>query len=420
MEDKEQPMSCDTFVVLPPGTRNGCVVFGKNSDRPGDEVQEVIYLPRTSHGTGKKVQCTYIEIDQTEETLAVILSKPSWMWGAEMGANECGVVIGNEALFTRLNGTPDDSVERLLGMDFVRLGLERAKTAREALDVIVTLLAEHGQGGRCSDTCDNLMYHNGFLIADRSEAWVLETVGKLWAAENIKSGCRNISNCLSIGTKIDLCSEGLKDAAKQHGFWDESKGEFNFALAFGDGHLITRFTCGKQLLENLSASGSFNAKDMISVLRDEESGICMPYGAFVSTGSQVSVLSPLTSNRQCCHWFTGTPDPSLSVFKPFVFCDNVLSSRHIVSPVFEKDPAKMVPRFQFTVDRAHNLYRHHQKAVQAMRDGTPTGKELHALMTDLEAKCMREVDQFLDASGSLRELQELFKDVVETEIKFYK
>lgn len=64
-------------------------------------------------------QCTYIEIPQVEKTYAVILSKPAWMWGAEMGANECGVCIGNEAVWTKLNG-PDDEVERLLGMDLLR------------------------------------------------------------------------------------------------------------------------------------------------------------------------------------------------------------------------------------------------------------------------------------------------------------
>lgn len=65
-------------------------------------------------------QCTYIEIDQTAHTHAVVLSKPSWMWGAEMGANEHGVVIGNEAVWTKLNDFVEDSEERLLGMDLLR------------------------------------------------------------------------------------------------------------------------------------------------------------------------------------------------------------------------------------------------------------------------------------------------------------
>ena len=37
------PESCDTFVVLPPATLNSSVVFGKNSDRPKSEVQEVVF-----------------------------------------------------------------------------------------------------------------------------------------------------------------------------------------------------------------------------------------------------------------------------------------------------------------------------------------------------------------------------------------
>lgn len=63
------------------------------------------------------VQCTYIEIEQAAKTQAVILSKPVWMWGAEMGANGCGVVIGNEAVFTKLE---DCEEKKLLGMDLVR------------------------------------------------------------------------------------------------------------------------------------------------------------------------------------------------------------------------------------------------------------------------------------------------------------
>ncbi|XP_075538480.1 secernin-2 isoform X3 [Dermacentor variabilis] len=414
-----RPTSCDTFVALPPATRNDCIVFGKNSDRPAGEVQEVVYVPKTHHSSSTKLQCTYIEVDQVAETCAVMLSKPAWMWGAEMGANEHGVCIGNEAIFTHLNG-PDDRTERLLGMDLVRLGLERGKTARAALDVIVSLLEKHGQGGPCSDTDPSFTYHNSFLIADRTEAWVLEAAGKLWAAENIKSGCRNISNCLSIETKIDLCSQGLKEEAKKLGFWNDSKGDLNFRLAFSTGEVDSRYTCGKQLLEKLSAKEGIGEQEMMRVLRDKRSGICMSSGSFVSTGSQVSVLSPASSKRLCCHWFTGTPDPAHSVFKPFIFCDQVVPSRHIVSPVFEHDPAKTKPRFEFTVDRRHTLYRHHEQALQAMQTGSASGKELHALMTELEAKCIREVDSYLDNPGSTQELQELFKDVVDSEIKFYK
>ena len=70
-----------------------------------------------------KFQCTYIEIDQVAHTHSVVLSKPAWMWGAEMGANEHGVCIGNEAVWTKLNSAAD-AEEKLLGMDLLRYCLQ--------------------------------------------------------------------------------------------------------------------------------------------------------------------------------------------------------------------------------------------------------------------------------------------------------
>lgn len=63
------------------------------------------------------LQCTYIEIEQVPKTHAVVLSRPSWLWGAEMGANEHGVCVANEAIVTR---EPASESEALLGMDLVR------------------------------------------------------------------------------------------------------------------------------------------------------------------------------------------------------------------------------------------------------------------------------------------------------------
>ena len=172
------------------------------------------------------------------------------MWGSEMGANEFGLCIGNEAVWTQLNG-PHDEEERLLGMDLVRLGLERAKTAEEALHVITKLLEEWGQGGTCSDT-SSFTYHNSFLVVDPKEAFVIETADRQWAAEKVDSGARNISNCLSIGTKIDFMSKDLKQVAIDKGLWDGIQ-EFNFSKVYGTGSADNqRFIDGKNLLQNLS------------------------------------------------------------------------------------------------------------------------------------------------------------------------
>ena len=161
---------CDTFVALGSATAGGSVIFGKNSDREPNEAQEVCYYPSADHAPGEQVQCTYRALPQAAHTHAVLLSKPFWMWGAEMGLNEHGVAIGNEAVFTRL---PYDKSPNLTGMDMLRLALERAATARAALDVITGLIESEGQGGNCGFT-HPFYYHNSFLIADPGEAWVVQ------------------------------------------------------------------------------------------------------------------------------------------------------------------------------------------------------------------------------------------------------
>ena len=169
---------CDTLVALGNSTKDGNVVFGKNSDRPQSEAQLVTYLPRTQYSKGEEVQCTYISIPQVSETHETILSQPYWMFGAEMAANSYGVVIGNEAVYSR----EDYQDSGLLGMDLLRLGVERGQSAKEALNVITDLLEEFGQGGGCAYGQQGWTYHNSFLIADTKEAYVLETADKWWIA----------------------------------------------------------------------------------------------------------------------------------------------------------------------------------------------------------------------------------------------
>lgn len=44
------------FVAFPPRAKDGLVVFGKNSARPRDEVQEVVYFSAADHEQESKVE----------------------------------------------------------------------------------------------------------------------------------------------------------------------------------------------------------------------------------------------------------------------------------------------------------------------------------------------------------------------------
>ncbi|KAI6072446.1 Secernin-2 [Aix galericulata] len=447
------PSSCDCFVALPPHTAAPAVIFGKNADRPRHEVQEIVYVPAATHRPGDRVQCTYLEIEQARRTHAVVLSRPAWLWGAEMGANEHGVCVGNEGVWTR---EPVGEDEALLGMDLgtrptgcprrCRLGLERGSSAREALEVITALLERHGQGGSCKEEPVPFVYHNTFLLADRGEAWVLETAGRYWAAQRIREGSRNISNQLSIGTDITAEHAELRQRARSQGWWSGA-GEFSFADAFSLEQqpprmeaAKARYRAGKELLRQhagghgdstgavgqdrgtgTGTGGHITAETFMAILRDKASGICVDSEGFRTAGSMVSVL-PWDPALPCVHFFTATPDPSRSVFKPFVFVAGLKPAPQVLSPSFSDDPARKVPRFQSTVDRRHELYRRHQAALELMERDQEQGQKLQQTLRDLERQGLEAANALLggDVAPRPEELAELFFDCVDAEMKFYK
>src|ERR1019366_6927588 len=93
------------------------------------------------------------------------------------------------------------------------------------VSVMTELLERHGQGGDCGHL-GRFYYHNGFVIADASEAYVVETVGRWWAAERVE-GVRALSNALSIGNP-HARSADLAAHAKAAG-WLDGQGRFDFA-----------------------------------------------------------------------------------------------------------------------------------------------------------------------------------------------
>jgi hypothetical protein len=315
---------CDTTVVV---TDGGVQWLAKNSDREPGESQVIEHLPARP-AQGPKLRATWVTIDEAAPSFEVVLSRPTWMWGAEMGVNEHGVAIANEAVFTRL----PVAATGLTGMDLLRIALERSRTADSALELITGLIERYGQGGRCGYRNKGFRYHNAFVIADRAGAWLLETADKHWAAVRVK-GARTTSNVLTIDEQPDRISEGTMDEAWRRGFWS-GNGPFSFRKAFAQRAMIVlsggdvRRACtlreleggdalaGLDLARHIEALRSHNGRDPSEGWRMEapcaHSGPLPTKTAGQTTGSMIARISRGDLNV----WATGTSAPCLSVFKP--------------------------------------------------------------------------------------------------------
>jgi dipeptidase len=294
---------CDTLGIL----FEDYAIFGKNSDRSPNEPQVLEYLPARVCEE-RDLKATYITIPQAAQTHGVLLSRPTWLWGAEIGVNDAGVVIGNEAVFTK----GAYGKEALTGMDLLRLALERSDSAQSAVDVIIELLETYGQGGNCG--YDHTFYYdNSFLIMDAGKLFVLETCGKSWVVKSYRKA--SISNRLSIRRDGERYGGGVCDFKKKH-----------------SDPLYSFFSGSKSRLEQTACSLSRieTEQDMAQALRTHDTPVvnpfaqgsvascCMHYGGAVGDQTTAGMIVRLDGDSPTV-FVTGTSLPCVSLFKPYRF-----------------------------------------------------------------------------------------------------
>jgi dipeptidase len=329
---------CDSLVILPPLTANGSIILAKNSDREPDEAQAIVHEKRRKQQSDQ-LKCTFIQIPQVAETYEVILSKPFQMWGAEMGVNEWGVAIANEAVFTRIGIRKKNN--GLTGMDLLRLALERAKNALEAVGTITALLEHYGQDACGGYKNKNFYYHNSFLITDSEKAYILDTAGRSWAYKEV-SDRATISNVLNIG--VD--DEKRKIIDKPTSFFPFRSQTQHFADYYSD-LLMTTLGRARQrractLADITSRNADFAVVDAMNSLKRHHlsaafepkkastADVCMHSTGMLNpsstTGSMVAVLR---RNGPHTIWLTAAPHPCMSVYIPFYFETDTISKLQV-------------------------------------------------------------------------------------------
>ena len=227
--DGDELFGCDTMVALSDATTGGHTLFAKNSDRGAKECQPLMQVERAEHKPGSRISCDFMEVPQVDITYRHVGSRPYWCWGYEHGFNEHQVAIGNEALSSQL---AEGKEARLTGMDLVRLGLERGRTAVESVEAITDVISKYGQG-RFVGNSEFSDYDNGFIVADPREAYIIETAGHEWAVKTVDRAL-GISNVHSIDTNWVRLSPSAEQTAIENGWWKADSGRFDFRKAYLD------------------------------------------------------------------------------------------------------------------------------------------------------------------------------------------
>ena len=332
-----------------------------------------------------------------------------------MGANEHAVVIANEGLHSRSPAPRDPA---LTGMDLVRLGLERASTAAEAVEVITKLLEQYGQGGNCGYHTATY-YQNGFILADALEAYVLETVGREWAVERVE-GVRTLSNEYSIGRSPARVSRGLQRLI------NESRADrattLTFAELIGDparehiGQAGARRKRSATLLR--SDEGRVGAASLFAALRDHGGGesscwhpnrsssysICMHAGTEDRFGQTTASWVSELRLGAAVHWVTGTAAPCISIYKPLLL--GLPMPSHGPRPTAHFDPESLWWRHE----------RLHRRALMA--DFSGFLEQIRQERDELEAAFRSRVLSALDDGSGVeqtRVIEECWKQAINAE-----
>lgn len=221
--------ACTNFIVGKNASTDGSVMCTYNADSYG-MFTGLCHYPAGTHAKGEMRKIidydTYVchgEIPETPVTYNVIGN-----------INEYQVSIG-ETTF----GGREELVDTTGLIDYgslMYLGLQRAKTAREAIDVMTSLVAQYGYNSE-GET---------FTICDPNEAWIMEMVGKgpgrtgaVWVAIRIPDDAicahANQSRITTFDQKDKknvLYSKDVIKFAREKGFFDGKDKDFSFNDAY--------------------------------------------------------------------------------------------------------------------------------------------------------------------------------------------
>ncbi len=206
---------CTTILAGKNTTADGSVLHGHNEDMGFTAVGRLWPVPAATHRKGSTVDVPYVSLELPDVTygywasgnafgtsgLGIAAESRSYD-SVLVGMNEFGLTMSCNWMYSKEENLPGQGVRRYALRQLI---LERAKTAREAVEFIGKIIDTHSQADWGGLT---------YCLADPDEAWIVETTSKNWVARRVKDDeVLVIANRFTIGEEYEIASKGLLDTA---------------------------------------------------------------------------------------------------------------------------------------------------------------------------------------------------------------
>ena len=258
---------CTNIIISRGASQDGSVLVSYAADSH-TLYGELYYKPARDWKSGTSIQ---IYDWDTNKPLGIIDQVPH-TFQTVGNMNEFQVIITE----TTWGGRPELE-DRTGGIDYgslIYIALQRSKTAREAIDVIVNLANEYGYASE-GET---------FSIADKNEAWIMELIGK---GTNLRNGVNTQKGIVWVAMRVPdgaICAHAnqarigkfpLNDPenciyapdvisfARRKGYFEGPDSDFSFKKAYGPADFGTVRGCDARVWSafNILSDGWFSFYD---------------------------------------------------------------------------------------------------------------------------------------------------------------
>ena len=332
-------LGCYAVIVGRKASADGSVLVGHLEQNYGRRVLNFRRIPRQQFPEGSVVRLRRGGmLPQVAETAAVLWTQNPGLEFSDAYLNEYGVAIVSDGCPTR-----EDDYETLvrrgeirdggIGLMLRRLVAQRARSAREGVEIAGKLLARFGY----------VDFGRTYVIADPREAWLLAVVrGRHWVACRVPDDAVVLLPNVHIIGEVDLsrsapahclASPDLIDYAAGRGWFDPKAGRpFHFAKAYAAPRddapdprqwrgqvLVTgskeTWPPSRPLPFSVKPARPMTVAAVVAILRDTAGTVALSTPQ-TQEGAVFQLRGDMPPEIGCVYWRT-TAEPATSVFTPW-------------------------------------------------------------------------------------------------------